>query len=89
MVEQPDSRKRHHHIVLVAALNHKVIPHGTPGLCNVLHAALIRPFNVIRKGEKGVGAQRHIFVAAKPFPLFLSGKDRRLFLKALLPFPVP
>lgn len=47
VMEQPDSGKCHHHIILVTALNDKIVTYGTAGLCNVFYATLICSLNVI------------------------------------------
>ena len=47
VMEQPDSGKCHHHIILVTALDHKIVTNRTAGLCDVFHAAFIGSLNII------------------------------------------
>ena len=82
-MEQSDSGKHHCHTVFVAAFDHGIIPHGTAGLCDILHAALMHPLHIVGEGEEGVGAHCHILHPVKPCSLFFSGKYRRLYLKEL------
>ena len=60
VVEQADSCKCHHHIVLVAGLNDQVIPDGSAGLGDVFDTALLRPLNVVAEGEEGVASNGHV-----------------------------
>ena len=60
MMKQPDPRKRHNHMILVAGLNHMVVPDRAAGLGNILYAAFVGPLDIVPKGEEGVGAQGHV-----------------------------
>ena len=88
-MEQPDPRKSHHHLIFIAAFDHQIVPHRTAGLGNIFYAALVSPFDIVGEGEESVGAKSHVLISVQPCPLFFSGKDRRLYLKALLPFAFP
>lgn len=56
VMEQTDAGKYHCHIVLVAAGDHQIIPDGTAGLYDVLHAALVCSFHVVGEREERIGA---------------------------------
>ena len=57
MMEQPNSRKCHRHVVFITDPDHIVIPHGSARLCDILYAALVCPLNVIAKREECVRAE--------------------------------
>ena len=85
VVEQTDARKCHHHVILVSALDHKVITNGSAGLSNILNAALMRSLDVVGEGEECVASAGHALHLVKPCSLFLAGKYCGLYLKGLLP----
>ena len=87
-MEQPNPRKAHGHAVLIADLNHIVVAHRSAGLSHILHAASVRPLDIITKGEERVGSQRHAAHPIKPRPLRLGRKHLRLHLENLLPCAV-
>ena len=84
-MEQPDSCKCHHHTVLVAALYHRIIPHGSPWLCNIFYTALMGSLNIVGEGEKGIAPQSHILHFIKPCALFLPREHGGLFFEGSLP----
>ena len=52
MVEQADTGKCHHHIILVAAFDHCIIPDGAARLYNVFHAALMGTLHIVRERKE-------------------------------------
>ena len=87
-MEQPDPRKRHGHAIFIADLDDVVVTDRTAWLGNVFNTALMGSFNVVSKGEEGVGAQGHILHLIQPCPLFFSCEYRRLLCKDLFPLAV-
>ena len=57
MVEQPHARKGHNDPVLIAGINHKIVPDGAARLCNIGNTAPICPLNIIPEGEESIGAE--------------------------------
>ncbi len=54
MMEQPDSRKAHDHVVQIAGLDDIVIPHRSAGFRHIAHAALKRPLDIVPEGEERI-----------------------------------
>ena len=71
---------------LSQAFDHRIVPHGTAGLGDVSHAALMRPLDVIREREERVGTQRHAGEPIQPGPFFLPGEYGRFDLEFRLPY---
>ena len=84
-MEKPYAGECHNHIVSVAAGDHIGISYGAAGFCNILHAAPEGSFYVVRKREKGIGAERNIINAGKIRPLFFFCKGGGLFGEIFLP----
>lgn len=57
VVEQPQTREAHGHLVVVCHLDHVVVPDGAVGLRDVAHARAVRALDVVSKWEERVGAQ--------------------------------
>ena len=57
MMEQPDTRKRHHNPIFITYLNHIVVAHGAAGLGYIFHSARMSAFNVVSKREEGIRAK--------------------------------
>ena len=87
-MEQADTGKGHHHVVLVAAIDDGIIPDGTAGLRNVFDAALFRSLDIVREREEGIGYQGHILNLVKPCPFFLASEHWGLYFKGLFPHAV-
>lgn len=81
MMEQADSRKCHHHAVLIAGFDHLVIPDRASRLCYIFYTAFISPVNIISEGEESVRAKSYVRKAVQPCPLFLFCKYRGFSLK--------
>ena len=54
MMEQPDSRKGHHHSILITGCDHIVVSNRAAWLCNILHAAFMGALDVVPKREEDV-----------------------------------
>ena len=54
MMEQPDSRKGHHHSILITGCDHIVVSNRAAWLCNILHAAFMGALDVVPKREESV-----------------------------------
>ena len=57
MMEQPDSRKGHHHSILITGCDHIVVSYRAARLRDILYAALMRAINVVAKWEESVRPQ--------------------------------
>jgi hypothetical protein len=57
VVEQADACKAHGHAVRIAGGYYLIVPHGAAGLRHILHAAAVRPLNVVAEGEEGIAAK--------------------------------
>ena len=53
-MEQTDSRKAHHHTILVAGLNDIVIANGSARLGNVFHTALMGTLDIVPEWEESI-----------------------------------
>ena len=65
-----------------------VVAHRAAGLCDILHAALVGPLDVVAEGEEGVAAQCHVRVLCYPCFLLFPCQHLRLAGEELLPGPV-
>ena len=81
MVEEPDGGEGHGNVVLVTGHDDMVITNATTCLGNELHTALMGTFNVVAKGEEGIGAQGYLTVLCYPLALLLHGEHSRLLLE--------
>ena len=88
MVEQPHSGEAHHHVVTVAAVNHRIITDGAAWLCDILDAATEGTFDVVEEGEERIRAERHILDAGEIRTLFLAGEGLGLTGEIPLPYTV-
>ena len=61
VVEQPRAGKRHGDPIFIADFDDVVVAHRPAGLCDVLHAAAVRPLHVVAEGEECVRPQRNAF----------------------------
>jgi hypothetical protein len=86
MMEQPQACKAHHHVMFIAAFDDGIVADGTAGLRDVLHAAQIRTFDVVREREERVGAERDVLYTVQIRPLFLRGKGLGPMREKALPY---
>ena len=66
MMKQPDPRKAHRDIILVAGLDHIVIPDGTAGLRDVPDTASVCPLHIVPEREERIRTKCHIGQLVKP-----------------------
>ena len=66
MMEQPYSGKCHSNFVFIADSYNLTVSHRASGLSNISDSAFISPFDIISKGEKGIGAKTHIIKTTRP-----------------------
>ena len=81
MMEQADPGEAHGDPVLVAGLDHIIIPDRAARLRDVTNAAPVCPFHIVSEGEECVRTESHIRILLQPFLSFFSGEDRRLLRK--------
>ena len=65
MVEQTNPCKCHHHAILIAGLNHLVVPDRASWLCYIFYAAFVCSVNIVAKGEECIGTQGYAGKAVK------------------------
>ena len=70
-MEEPNASKGHGDAILVAGHDDVVVTHGATCLSDVLHAALMSPFDVVAEGEESVAAQRYARVLSNPLVFLL------------------
>ncbi len=85
MVEQSHAGEGHGHAVLVALGDDQIVPDGAAGLGDILHAAAVRPLDVVREREEGVASQGHALPGVQPGPGLGGGEVLRLAGEILLP----
>ena len=85
-MEQPHTGKCHDHAVFIACINYKVVAYGTARLRHIGNAALLCPFDIIRKREKRIAAQRNSGDFRKIFLLLFLCKRFGPFRKILFPY---
>ena len=66
------------HAILIADLDDIIVTDRAAWLGNVFNTALMGSFDVVSKGEEGIGAQGHILHLIQPCPLLFSCEYRRL-----------
>ncbi len=59
VVEEADAVGDHDHAVLVAGLDHFLVPKRSPALSNIGNTASGRPIDVVTEREEGVTGQAH------------------------------
>lgn len=47
VVEQTNTGEDHNHVILITALDHRIITNASAGLCDVFHTALISSLNIV------------------------------------------
>ena len=88
MMEQAHLSKRHHHSILIAALDNYVVADRAAGLCDVLNAGLLRSLDIVREGEECIRAEGNAVDGIKVGSLLLLGEGRGLLGEVLLPVAV-
>ena len=53
-MEKPRTRKRHYSTVFIAGVYYRGVPYGAARLRNILYAAFLGAFDIIKKREKRV-----------------------------------
>ena len=72
-------RKAHHHLIIIARLNHLVVTDRSAWLRDVLHTRTMCTFNVVSEREERVASQGNTRLLIQPCPLFCLGENARLF----------
>lgn len=75
-----------HDAMFIRRLNTLSVHHTTAWCCQVLHAALPRPVDIISKGEECVARARHTIQPSRPYLSLFLGQRRRHSLE--LGFPL-
>ena len=88
MMEQADSRKRHHHIIAVRSSDNVIVTNRTARLCYNRYAGLPCTLNVVTERKERIRADCNVSIFRKPFFLFFARKYFRTSLKNILPFSV-
>ena len=85
MMEQTGAREDHEHTVLIASFDNVIVPDASTGLNHVVHTGLSRPFDVVAKGEEGIGADCKTGLRCNPGFLFFQSQGLGASLENALP----
>jgi len=84
-MEEAYSDECHSDVVLVASLDDIVVTNASSCLCDILNSALVRPFNVVSKGEESIATQANTCILCYPGFFLLHGEDLWFLREELLP----
>ena len=84
-MEQTNACECHCNAVLVADFDNVIVADRAAGLRDVLHAALVRSFDVVAEREERVRAKGNALHRVEPCALLLAGENSGLYLEELLP----
>ena len=85
MMEQADMGHGHSDAIFITGLNDIVITDGTAALSDKGYAAFMGSFDIITKGEEGIGTKRYIDGGAEPGLFFFAGEYGRFFCEYAFP----